>query len=222
MSSRRGKTMRESTAAELYQAAHETWTAMADPDRPRSEQYQAADEILSRGHHGDAIRARAGNWVRTLHRYETFWWHHGRSPRENTRNRSSLSSVERRLGEWARYQRRFETDLCGYQHVRLSASPAFVWDPHDSVWFQQLERCCDQAVRNQRLPYLNSQDPVEFAAARWLNRQIMHLREQRLNPDRRRKLHALLASRRVHHLAGADEVSDQVVPVDSALVTPRT
>lgn len=200
--------MRESTSAELYQAAHEMWAAMPDPDRPQSEQYQAADETLSRGHHGDAIRARAGNWVRTLHRYEAFWRRHGSSPRENTRNRSSLSSIERRLGEWARYQRRFEANLSAYQHARLTVSPAFAWDPHGSAWSEQLMRCHDQLARNRRLPYLNSQDAAEFTAARWLNRQIGELHQRLLDRDRQQKLHALLASRRAHHFAGADEVSN--------------
>src|SRR5690554_2090739 len=73
--------------------------------------------------------ARQLSWVRRLHAYEQHTRQHGRTPRENTRNREALPADERRMGEWARYQRHRGEQLCSFQRTRLEVSAAFQWDP---------------------------------------------------------------------------------------------
>src|SRR5690554_6361532 len=99
-------------ARRRYREAHERFHAQ-NPSDERSELYLRADQYLSGSDSAPvaALSKSAGRWVRTLHRYEDFWQEHGRCPRENTRDRASLSGSERRLGEWARYQRRFDHAL---------------------------------------------------------------------------------------------------------------
>ncbi len=89
----------------------------------------------------------------------------GRAPRENTRARTTLGDEERRLGEWARYQRRFEDQLNAYQRARLDVSPAFDWDPLESVWRTNLAACVTFVKDMGDLPRLNGEDAREFALA---------------------------------------------------------
>lgn len=135
---------------------------------------------------------RARNWVRKLHRYEDFAHRHGRTPRENTRNRSALPTPERHLGEWARYQRRHEERLTRSQRVRLDVSPAFTWDPHEAAWGASFDRCLRHVTSTGRLPTLTAADPVEFAAARWLSRQLRQLQAGTLPPERAHPVNRLL------------------------------
>ncbi|WP_354576848.1 hypothetical protein [Frigoribacterium sp. UYMn621] len=121
--------------------------------------------------------SRAMNWARALEAYEMFWRtsRPRRAPRENSRNRSSLPRAEGRLGEWARYQRRFQDRLSEFQRIRLTASPAFHWDPVEAAWMTHLELCRLHYVIHRRLPLLNGDNAEEFALARWLNRQLRQL-----------------------------------------------
>ncbi|WBM79880.1 hypothetical protein KIV56_17190 [Cryobacterium breve] len=136
---------------------------------------------------------RADNWEAALHRYEEFARTHGHTPRENTRDRASLPGVERRLGEWARYQRRYADTLTSFQKIRLDVSPAFNWDPLDSVWQARLADCVRHVRDTGRLPYLNGADPAEFALARWLGRQLRQLQTGTLRTDRAVRLTELLS-----------------------------
>ena len=132
------------------------------------------------------------NWVVKLHAYETFTSGTGWRPRENTRNRTSLPPAERRMGEWARYQRRLEDELCSFQKTRLDVSPAFEWDPQQASWDARSYECIRHALTAGQLPLLNSADLGEFANARWLGRQIRQLQLGTLLPGRAARLNELL------------------------------
>jgi len=135
---------------------------------------------------------RTANWVTRLHAYERFWGESGRAPRENSRDKSTLPDVERRLGEWARYQRRFEPDLTAFQRARLDVSPAFEWDPWASNWERQLYRCRQQLAVLGSLPTLNGADPAEFRLARWLARALKQMQYGLLSEEREVSLTRLL------------------------------
>jgi hypothetical protein len=132
------------------------------------------------------------NWVGKLHAYESLTELNGRTPRENTRNRAALPAPERRLAEWARYQRRLEDDLCNFQRIRLDVSPAFEWDPQQAAWDAHSFACIHRATTTGQLPHLNSTDLVEFTNARWLGRQLRQLRMGTLLPDRAARINEML------------------------------
>jgi hypothetical protein len=135
---------------------------------------------------------RAARWVSTLYSYELHWSRAGHAPREKTRDASTLPEWERRLGEWARYQRRFERKLTSYQRVRLDRSPAFDWDPSEAAWDRALNEAIRIVISNGRLPYLNGDDPSEFAVARWLGRQLRRGQNGNLSARRATLLDGLL------------------------------
>jgi hypothetical protein len=174
-----------------------------------SQLYAQSDEEVAKG--GDpstgARTKRAANWATALRRYEDFWTERGHSPREHTRNRATLPDEERRMGEWARYQRRFEENLCRYQIIRLDVSPAFKWDPHDHVWQENLNACIHHFRSTGRLPYLNGSDLLEFALARWLGRQLRQLQMGTLEQCRDVRLTALLDMRGDER---ADAITDRI------------
>jgi len=176
----------------LHALAVRRWHQLQDPD-PRSQLYAEADvePPSARIRSAPPGGARQANWVDTLRRYEQFWNETGSAPRENTRNRSTLPAVERRLGEWARYQRRFQDGLCRYQVLRLDVSPAFVWDMQGDRWDQNYERCLQVISRIGELPQLTSGDAEQFVSARWLNRQL-RLIQSGLLAERRSALIAKL------------------------------
>jgi hypothetical protein len=180
------------TPSALAARATALWNQEADLDQ-RSARYAEADRLAANGDlAGRGANKRASNWVTALTRYEGFWRESGRTPRENTRNRASLPAAERRLGEWSRYQRRFEDNLCRYQKIRLDISPAFSWDPLEHEWQLSLGKCIRHVQEMGRLPYLNAADPAEFALARWLGRQLRQLQAGTLPESRTAHLAALL------------------------------
>ncbi len=135
---------------------------------------------------------RAANWISSLHAYEDHWRDLGRAPRENTRARTTLTDEERHLGEWARYQRRFEGGLNAYQRARLDVSPAFEWDPLERGWYQRFQECERFLAVHGALPRLHAANPSEFVLARWLGRQLSRLQGGRLESNRAEELHRLL------------------------------
>lgn len=177
---------------EIHQLARQLWTiATADPDADlfaRVDNSYAAGEPVP-----DSAPRRTVNWVIALHRYEQFWRDTGSTPRENTRDRSALPAFERRMGEWARYQRRFEDTRNGFQRARLDVSPAFQWDPLEHQWSALLEATIKHVVRTGRLPYLNGQDRSEFILARWLGRQLRLRKAGLLPSDRSTRLDEVIA-----------------------------
>ncbi|WP_193510187.1 hypothetical protein [Cryobacterium sp. BB736] len=140
------------------------------------------------------IGVRQLKWIQKLHDYEHFTTVHGRRPRESTRAKVTLPAPERRMGEWARYQRRNRQLLRHYQVARLTQSPAFAWDPQSADWHAALQACRQYVIVNGRLPYLNSADRAEFTAARWLARQLRQLQDGTLLPDRAEELQGFLRS----------------------------
>ena len=157
--------------------------------------YWAAEHALSNGKEasGPLPGKRARNWAETIHRHEDFWRLHGRSPRENTRNRSALPSSERHAGEWARRQRRYERNLTRYQAIRLDISPSFRWDPHEEAWQSRLDECIQHRIATGRIPYLNLADAAEFGLARWLGRQMRLLQYGSQPASRAARLKAFLS-----------------------------
>ncbi|GAB3129589.1 helicase associated domain-containing protein [Glaciibacter psychrotolerans] len=190
--------------AALHQRARELWQASSMHDQPaelgdvgdKSAQCAVADEAIAGGNEPERDNGtkRAANWAGTLHRYEEFWRSTGRSARENTRDRARLPADERRLGEWARHQRRFDDRLCGYQRIRLDVSPAFSWDPHDAQWEASLAGCAAHREATGHLPRLHAKDASEFALARWLGRQLRQLKTHTLPARRHQQLSDLLAA----------------------------
>lgn len=180
----------------LYLHASTLWGSTADTD-PRSARYETAEERLSRNVDWP-IPARQLRWFNRLHLYELFWQEQGRTARENTRDRVSLPDDERRLGEWARYQRRNRADLCIYQSIRLDASPAFEWDPQTAAWNRNLKSCLRFLARTGGIPILDGDDPEQFALARWLGRQVELRRLGLLPKDRSAGLDALLRQARTN------------------------
>ena len=157
--------------------------------------YWAADHALSSGAEAPEPLPgkRATNWAEALRRHEDFWRTHGRSPRENTRNRSALPSSERHAGEWARRQRRYEQNLTRYQLIRLDISPSFRWDPHEEAWQSRLDACIHHRMAAGRIPYLNLADAAEFGLARWLRRQMRLLQYGAQPASRANRLKAFLS-----------------------------
>lgn len=130
------------------------------------------------------ISKRAINWTSKLYRYELFTAENGRTPRENTRNRASLPADERRLGEWAGYQRRMQDRLNKFQWIRLDLSTAFEWEPHDTHWQVRSAEYRAHLDSTGRQPFFNSEDPREFRLARWVARQLYLLRSGNLGAER--------------------------------------
>jgi hypothetical protein len=142
--------------------------------------------------HSTTVDRRPMNWVVTLHRFEAFTRAEGRTPRENSRIRGSIPGPERRLGEWARYQRRFEDGLCAYQRARLDVSPHFVWDIGNAAWKSRYDSCVTFRVLHARLPLLTNRDNDEFALARWLGRQLKARQLGTLSLERSARIDRLL------------------------------
>lgn len=170
------------TPRTLYLHASILWGAIIDTD-PRSSRYEAAEDRITL-HSAEPVPVRQRRWISQLHTYESFWVEHGNSARENTRDRGSLPDEERRLGEWARYQRRKRADLCIYQTIRLDVSPAFEWDPQTAAWNSNYSACRQHLLATGTLPILDATDPDQFALARWLGRQL-DLRRRHLLPQPR-------------------------------------
>lgn len=182
------------TPDDLHVLADALWRSL-DPDDPRAIRYSAAASAILAG--APVGPKRAVKWITTLHRYESHWRVAGRTPRENTRARTTLTDEERRLGEWARYQRRFEDQLNAYQRARLDVSPAFEWDPLERVWRTRFIACVQFVEATGTLPRLRADDGAEFVLARWLGRQLHRLQTGALEQQRATDLHRLLRLR--HH-----------------------
>lgn len=178
------------TPETLHALARTIWLS-SDPADTSAERSADAVERLLTGH--PPTSARATKWITTLHAYEAFWNETGRTPRENTRARSTLTDQERRLGEWGRYQRRFEERLDTYQRARLEMSPAFVWDLRGATWNRHLAAAHAHRHRTGALPRLNSADPHEFALARWLGRALRDLHDRTLAAERADQIHHLIS-----------------------------
>ncbi len=155
--------MRASTPAELHAEAERLRQAEM-PGDPVADRFAAAVTLVLDGQ--DVAQRRTANWISSLHAYEDHWRDLGRAPRENTRARETLTDEERHLGEWARYQRRFEGGLNAYQRARLDVSPAFEWDPLDRVWNERFEACERFVTAHRKLPRLHAADRTEGTAAR--------------------------------------------------------
>lgn len=177
------------TPAELHAQADALWRSIR-PDDPAAVHYAEAALMLLSGRPGS--QRRASKWISALHRYEEHWHEVGHAPREKTRVMASLPAVERNLGEWARYQRRFEDQLNAYQWARLEVSPAFEWDPLEILWRVRFIECVTFVQANRRLPRLHAGDRGEFVLARWLGRQMHRLQTGRLDQKRSEELHGLL------------------------------
>jgi hypothetical protein len=181
------------TPAQLYQHAIDLWPANREWDAHSTQVRLIEAEHLA-GSDGLQLKEgrRAANWVNTLHRHEQFWRDHERSPREKTRNLATLPDVERRLGEWGRYQRRTRKLLVHYQLIRLDVSPSFSWDPQESAWIANFDACARHKRMNGSLPHLNSTDRDEFVLARWLGRQLRQLQSGTMPEGRAAILRSLL------------------------------
>jgi hypothetical protein len=173
------------TPQSLHQRAIELWENTGSSDS-ESEGDAGASATIALEMPGDrsSLPKLALRWAMKLDRYEQFWRTHERAPREKTRARSTLSAVERRLGEWARYQRRFQDHLSVFQQIRLDISPAFSWEPVQAAWTRHLGACRAHYRATGRLPFLNGGDRAEKTLARWLNLQLRQLKNYTLLSER--------------------------------------
>lgn len=171
----------------LHIRAIKLWPT-GQPWDPSSVQFRDSEAAVLDPGNPRAVSTRSIKWIANLHRHEQFWRGHGRSPRERTRDLSTLPAFERRLGEWARYQRRTEERLCAFQVIRLDVSPSFRWDPQETRWTHSWEACARHLRKTGSLPRLNSVDAAEFALARWLGRQLRLRRIGMLLPERADRL----------------------------------
>ncbi|WP_409264088.1 helicase associated domain-containing protein [Microbacterium aquimaris] len=178
------------TPEALHSLADALWRTTA-PDDIDAVHYARTAALVVAGN--PRVPRRAARWLVALHRYEAHWSRVGRAPRENTRARDTLGDDERRLGEWARYQRRFEERLNAYQRARLDVSPAFEWDPLERAWRTQYAACVRFVVETGNLPRLHATDPAEFRLARWLGRQLRRLQTGKLERTRAKDLNRLLS-----------------------------
>jgi hypothetical protein len=83
--------------------------------------------------------------------------------------------------------------LCRFQLGRLDLSPAFVWDPLQEEWDEQLKALGDFVEKRKTLPRLTYLDLDQFALARWLGRPRAALRAGTMSEERRGRLTGLLA-----------------------------
>ncbi|MBC7593923.1 MAG: helicase associated domain-containing protein [Kineosporiaceae bacterium] len=178
-------------ARELHKKAAMLWRATKSLDQ-QSARDEAAGRSVAYG--VPVVWDGPANWARSLASYEGFWStsNPNRAPRENTRNRQSLSQEERNHGEWARRQRRYRVRLSAFQVERLNVSPAFRWDPVQSSWADRLQECRIFLDKKGQLPRLSRTDSHEYQMARWLNRQLRQLRDGKLSPARAAALDAFL------------------------------
>lgn len=177
------------TADDLHASA-DALRQSTDPNDCGAKAYAAAASAMLNGQ--PVTFRRAANWLSALQRYEDHWRRHGHAPRENTRARHTLTAEERRLGEWGRYQRRFEEQLNAYQRARLDVSPAFEWDPLGRLWRKSFAACVRFLNERGTLPRLNSSDLIEFRLARWLGRQLRRLQSGALDQTHAQDLNRLL------------------------------
>jgi hypothetical protein len=180
---------------ELHEKARRRWQETQRTDTESERDEAAGRAVVSElPIVWEGPTSRAMNWAQALEAYEMFWRtsRPRRAPRENSRNRSSLSRAEGKLGEWARYQRRFQDRLSEFQTIRLTVSPAFQGDPVEAAWMTHLEQCRLHYVTRRRLPLLNGDNAEEFALARWLNRQLRQMQMGTQPPTRAALLAELL------------------------------
>ncbi|WP_111720319.1 hypothetical protein [Homoserinimonas sp. OAct 916] len=135
----------------------------------------------------------AAQWAAQLFLYELFWRTHGRRPRERTSSKKGVPTEERRLANWARYQKPLKEDLTEFRRIRLDISPAFAWEPSERNWADKLEACIRHVQNTRQLPRLNPDDPEEWALARWFKRELKKLKEGTLPRERVVPLAALIA-----------------------------
>lgn len=184
----------DSSPQALHQLAVALWMSDADDD-PQSHLYVSASESLTGAvsPRRRTLSKRAVNWIVTIVAFEWFTAVFGRTPRENSRIRAAVPKDERQLGEWARYQRRFEGVLTGFQRARLDVSPAFQWDILESEWMRRADTIEAHIVAHGQLPALTKEDKDEFALARWLGRQLRYNQTGTLAPSRASRLSQLLS-----------------------------
>tara|TARA_R110002051_G_scaffold325547_1_gene428757 strand:+ start:4370 stop:4939 length:570 start_codon:yes stop_codon:yes gene_type:complete len=150
--------------------------------------------LATTGQASSGVSKRALNWTSKLYHYELFTAENGHTPRENTRNRISLPPEERRLGEWAGYQRRMQDRLTRFQRIRLDISTAFEWAPLDASWQARLAAYRTHVDATGRQPYFNSADPCEFRLATWAARQLHLMRSGSLPAERLMDFNSVMAS----------------------------
>ncbi|MFP7834660.1 helicase associated domain-containing protein [Marisediminicola sp. LYQ134] len=183
-------------ARELHDVAVAAWLSDTAGDDVESERYVLASAAaIGKTVGGQAAMRRPLNWAKALLAYEAWALERGVTPRENSRLRSTVPQDERHLGEWARYQRRHETNLTPFQRARLDASPVFAWDLLEDAWWRQSDEVVKFVMERGRLPALRQADQAEFALARWLNRQLGSLRRGTLPSSRARRLEEVIAHR---------------------------
>lgn len=139
-------------------------------------------------------RSRVAVWIRTVRSLEEFVSREGRLPRENNRlPREQISTEEKQLAEWVRYQRRPATraDHCRYQSRRLESIPGFSWGPRDDQWNTQFTAFAQFVAGYHHAPRYRSEDLAERASAAWAAKQRHLLRLGKLPKDRAEKLASL-------------------------------
>jgi hypothetical protein len=164
-------------------------------DEARSILYFRTDQSLAAGRTpSNGVPSRVFRWVTSVRAVDEFIATHGRLPRENNRlPRAEVTSEERVLVEWLRYQRRPRTreTHCSYQRRRLEALPGFRWDPIADSWSDTFRTYEAFLTQNHRAPAVRSADPFERSLAAWAAKQRFLRRRGRLDLTRESALAAL-------------------------------
>jgi hypothetical protein len=182
------------TPRQLHDAAVIESAKHPDTD-PRVESYQLVDLLIAidRDHEVIAGMRWEFKWAGKMADYEEFWRQKGKAPRQKGGEATPVPKAERRLGRWARYQRRFEGRLCRFQLARLDVSPVFVWDPRQQQWDKRLKELTNFVEKRKSLPRLTYLDEEQLKLARWLGRQLAALRDGTMPEKRRGPFTELLA-----------------------------
>jgi hypothetical protein len=136
---------------------------------------------------------RSAKWAERMQGVEEFVADTGRLPKD--KRDLNLSTSERSLARFLRYQRHIEPKLDESQRERLERLPGFDWDPRESAWDAKSELCLDFVLRTGRLPRQRSGDAGERVIADWLTRQLSLLRSARLPYHRRAMIERIRRSR---------------------------
>lgn len=176
-----------------------------DPDQFEVELARRETHPTSQAH-----SRRAARWVDGYLSAQRFAQEQGRTPRAH----AELHSLESRVFEWIRRQRRAPR-LTDFQIQCMNSLPGFEWEPRQVHWNEMLLAVSDYIAREGHEPRASADVPEERTLARWLARQKQALRRGRLAHNRVISLRTLLTEvsldEQTRHVSG----SNGVVPEQS-------
>jgi hypothetical protein len=176
---------------QLHLSDHRSLT----PDQARSLSYYFTELSLIHDPGSAAVAGdRVMTWSTSVLALDAFVHAEKRMPRENNRlPRDETPQVERRLADWATYQRTPATRAqhCDYQRRRLSVIPGFSWSPLDDRWWEAYREYRAFITAHGRAPRYRSEEQDEKRLAAWAAKQRWRHRRSVLPGERSQALSAL-------------------------------